>query len=87
MVQTELVDLTYFFEWKDQIKELVVWRTSSLKGKIHSPEQEVLDHLEVKDTHSKLHLPFVLFDVNKAASNATVECKKIFIQTLIITTY
>ena len=34
----EQVDLKYLSEWKDQIKELVVERISSLKEKILSPK-------------------------------------------------
>ena len=36
--QREQVDLKYLSEWKDQIKELVVERISSLKEKIRSPK-------------------------------------------------
>ena len=39
----EQVDLKYLSEWKDQIKELVVERISSLKGKIRSPKQKILN--------------------------------------------
>ena len=38
----EQVDLKYFSEWKNQIKELVVERISSLKEKIRSPKQKIL---------------------------------------------
>ena len=37
----EPVDLKYLSEWKDQIKELVVERISSLKEKIRSPKQKM----------------------------------------------
>ena len=41
----EQVDLKYLSEWKDQIKELVVKRISSLKEKIQSPKQKILSDL------------------------------------------
>ena len=47
---TEQVDLKYLSEWKDQIKELVVEHISSLKEKIRSPKQKILNDPDVKDT-------------------------------------
>ena len=44
----EQVDLKYLSEWKDQIKELVVERISSLKEKIRSPKQKILSDPDVK---------------------------------------
>ena len=41
------VDLEYLSEWKDQIKELVVERISSLKEKIRSPKQKILNDRDV----------------------------------------
>ena len=52
-------DLKYLFEWKDQIKKLVVERISSLKEKIRSPEQKILNDPDVKDTLRRLHDDFV----------------------------
>ena len=46
----EQVDLKYLSEWKDQIKELVVERISSLKEKIRSPKQKILNDPDVNDT-------------------------------------
>ena len=45
----EQVDLKYLSEWKDQIKELVVERISSLKEKIRSPKQKILNDPDVKE--------------------------------------
>ena len=56
----EQVDLKYLSEWKDQIKELVVERISSLKEKIRSPKQKILNDPDVKDTLRRLHDDFVL---------------------------
>ena len=47
--------LKYLSEWKDQVKELVVERISSLKNKIQSPKQKIFSASDVKDTLSKLH--------------------------------
>ena len=71
----EQVDLKYLSEWKDQIKELVVERISSLKEKIRSPKQKILNDPDVKDTLSRLHDDFVLVPADKAANNVTVVCK------------
>ena len=79
----EQVDLKYLSEWKDQIKELVVERISSLKEKIRSPKQLILSNLDVKDTLRRLHDDFVLVPVDKAANNVIVVCKKHYINMLI----
>ena len=79
----EKVDLKYLSEWKDQIKELVVERISSLKGKIRSPKQKILNDPDVKDTLRRLHDGFVLVPADKAANNVTVVCKRYYIETLI----
>ena len=57
----EQVDLKYLSEWKDQIKELVVERISSLKEKIRSPKQKILSDPDVKDTLRRLksHCKFI----------------------------
>ena len=77
----EQVDLKYLSEWKDQIKELVVERISSLKEKIRSPKQKILNNLDVKDTLRRLHDDFVLVPADKAANNVIVVCKKYYIET------
>ena len=46
----EQVELKYLSEWKDQLKELVPDRISSLKGHFKSPKCKVLDQPDVKDT-------------------------------------
>ena len=79
----EQVDLKYLSEWKDQIKELVVERISSLKEKILSPKQKILSDPDVKDTLRRLHDDFVLVPADKAANNVIVVCKKYYIETLI----
>ena len=79
----EQVDLKYLSEWKDQIKELVVERISSLKEKIQSPKQKILNDPDVKDTMRRLHDDFVLVPADKAANNVIVVCKKYCIETLI----
>ena len=56
----EQVDLYYLSKWKDQIKELVVERISSLKGNIQSQKQKLLNDPDVKDTLRRLHDDFVL---------------------------
>ena len=80
--QVVQVDLKYLSEWKDQIKELVVERISSLKEKVRSPKQKILNDPDVKDTLRRLHDDFVLIPADKAAS-AIVVCKKYCIETLI----
>ena len=70
----ERVDLKYLSEWKDQIKELVVERISSLKEKIRSPKQKILNDPDVKDTLRRLHDGFVLVPADKAANNVIVVC-------------
>ena len=79
----EQVDLKYLSEWKDQIKELVVERISSLKEKIQSPKQKILNDPDVKDTLRRLHDDFVLVPADKAANNVTVVCKRYYIETLV----
>ena len=79
----EQVDLKYLSEWKDQIKELVVERISSLKEKIRSPKQKILSDLDVQDTLRRLHDDFVLVPADKAANNVIVVCKKYYIEPLI----
>ena len=49
------VNLKYFSEWKDRVKELVVDRISGLKGKFKSSKCKVLNQPNVKDTPEKLH--------------------------------
>ena len=78
----EQVDLKYLSEWKDQVKELVVERMSSLKEKIRSPKQKFLSDPNVKDTLRRLHDDFVLVPADKAANNVIVVCKKFYIETL-----
>ena len=79
----EQVDLKYLSEWKDQIKELVVEHISSLKEKIRSPKQKILNDPDVKDTLRRLHDDFVLVPADKAANSVIVMCKKYYIETLI----
>ena len=79
----EQVDLKYLSEWKDQIKEFVVERTSSLKEKIRSPKQKILNDPDVKDTLRRLHDDFVSVPADKAANSVIVVCKKYHIETLI----
>ena len=79
----EQVDLKYLSGWKDQIKELVVERISSLKEKIQSPKQKILNDPYVKDTLRRLHDDFVLVSADKAANNVIAVCKKYYIETLI----
>ena len=79
----EQVDLKYLSEWKDQIKELVVERISSLKEKIRSPKQKILNDPDMKDTLRRLHDDFVLVPADKAANNVIVVCKRYYIETLI----
>ena len=78
--------LSNLSEWKDQIKELVVERISSLKEKIRSPKQKILSDPDVKDILRRLHDDFVLVPLvpaDKAANNVIVVCKKYYIETLI----
>ena len=79
----EQVDLKYLSEWKDQIKELVVERISSLKEKIRSPKQKILSDPDVEDTLRRLNDDFVLVPADKATNNVIVLCKKYHIETLI----
>ena len=79
----EQVDLKYLSEWKDQIKELVVECISSLKEKIRSPKQKILNDPDVNDTLRRLHDDFVLAPADKAANNVIVVCKMYHIETLI----
>ena len=72
----EHVDLKYLSEWKDQIKELVVECISSLKEKIQSPNQKILNDPDVKDTLRRMHDDFVLVPADKAANNVIVVCKR-----------
>ena len=75
----EQVDLS---EWKDQIKELGVEHISSLKEKIQSPKQKILNDPDMKNTLNRLHDDFGLVPVDKAANNVIVVCKKYYIETL-----
>ena len=68
-------DIKYLSKWKDQIKELVVERISSLKEKVRSSKQKILDDPDVKDTLRRPHDDFVLVPTDKAASNVIVVCK------------
>ena len=79
----EQVDLKNLSEWKDQIKELVVERISSLKEKIRLPKQKILSDPDVKDTLRRLHDDFVLVPADKAANNVIVVYKQYHIETLI----
>ena len=79
----EQVDLKYLSEWKDQIKELVVECISSLKEKVRSPKQKILNDPDVKDTLRRLHDDFVLVPADNASNNVIVVCKKYHIETLI----
>ena len=58
-------------------------RVSSLKEKIRSPKQKILNDPDVKDTLRRLHDDFVLVLADKAANNVIVVCKKSHIETLI----
>ena len=79
----EQVYLKYLSEWKDQIKELVVERISSLKEKIQSPKQKILNDSDVNNTLRRLHDDFVSVAADKAANNVIVVCKRYYIETLI----
>ena len=74
------LQVSTFFKY--QIKELAVERISSLKEKIRSPKQKILNDPDVKDTLRRLHDGFVLVPADKAANNVTVVCKKHHIETL-----
>ena len=58
-------------------------RILSLKEKIRSPKQKILNDPDVKDTLRRLHDDFVLVPADKAANNVIVVCKKYYIETLI----
>ena len=75
------VDLKYLPEWKDQIKELVVECTSSLKEKIRSPKQKILNDPDVKDILRRLYYGFVSVPADKAANSVIVVCKNYHIET------
>ena len=77
------IDLKYLFEWKDQIKDIVVKRISSLKEKIRSPNQKIFYDPDVKDILRRLHDDFVSVPAAKAASNVIAVCRKNYIETLI----
>ena len=74
------LQVSTFFKY--QIKELLVERISSLKEKIRSPKQKIVNDPDVKDTLSRLHDGFVLVPADKAANNDIVVCKKHHIETL-----
>ena len=78
----EQVDLKYLSEWKDQIKELVVERITSLKEKIRSPKDKIPNGSDLKDTMRRLFDDFVLVPADKAANDMIVLCKKYYIQIL-----
>ena len=61
----------------------IVERISSLKEKIRSPKQKILNDPDVKDTLRRLHDDFVLVPADKAANNVIVVCKKYHIKPLI----
>ena len=75
----EQLDLKYLSEWKDRYKELVVERISSLKEKIRSPKQKILNDPDVKDTPRRLRDDFILVPADKAANIVIIVCKKYFI--------
>ena len=56
---------------------------SSLKEKVRSPKQKILNDPDVKDTLRRLHDDFVLVPTDKASNNVIVVCKKYHIETLI----
>ena len=58
-------------------------RISSLKEKIRSPKQKILNDPDVKVTLRRLHDDFVLIPADKAANNVIVVCKRYYIETLI----
>ena len=79
----EQVDLKSLSEWKEQIKELVVEHISSLKEKIRSSKQKILNDPDVKDTLKRLHDEFVLVPADKAANNPIVVYNNHYMETLI----
>ena len=79
----EQIDLKYLSEWKDQIKEVVVERISSLKEKIRSPKQKILNDPDLTDTLRRLLDDFGLVPADITANNMIVVCKKYYIETLI----
>ena len=58
-------------------------RISSLKEKIRSPQQKILNVPEVKDTMSRLHNDSVFVPADKVTNNVIVVCKRYYIETLI----
>ena len=58
-------------------------RVSSLKEKIRSPIQKILNDPDVKDNLRRLHDDSVLVLADKAANNVIFVCKKYHIETLI----
>ena len=74
------LQVSTFFKY--QIKELVVECISSLKEKIRSPKQKIVNDPDVKDTLRRLHDGFVLVPADKAANSVIVVCKKYHIETL-----
>ena len=58
-------------------------RISSLKEKIRSRKQKILNDPDVKDALRRLHNDFVLVPADKAANNVIVVWKKYYIETLI----
>ena len=64
-----------------QIKELVVERISSLKEKVPSPKQKIVNDPDVKNTLSKLHADFVLVPADKAANNGIFVYRKYSVET------
>ena len=74
------LQVSTFFKY--QIKELVVECISSLKEKIRSPKQKIVNDPDVKDTLRRLHDGFGLVPADKAANNETAVCKKYHIETL-----
>ena len=58
-------------------------RISSLKEKIRSPKQKILNDTDMKDTMRRLHDDFVLVPADKAANDVMVVCKKYYVETFI----
>ena len=75
----EHVELKYFSEWKNQLKELVADRTSNLKGHFESPKCKVLNQRDVLDILHRLHVNYVLVPADKADNNVILVCKKYYI--------
>ena len=65
------------------MKELVLDRISSLKGKFKSPKCKVLNQSDVKNSLEILHAVFVLVPPIKQLINLIVVCKKYYIETLV----